>query len=102
SATNLQGVISTNAGAINWTISSLQKSSNFTATIVCRADIPGDFTNQFSAFSSMLDLNVADNSVALSNHIEPPLLSIAVSSGVEGPASGTGIVFSVTSSGPSG
>src|SRR5205085_10130030 len=102
SATNLQGAISTKAGAINWMIGSLGKGSNLTATTICRADIPSDFTNQFAALSSVLDLNAADNSVALSNHIDPPLLSLAASSGVEGPASGTGIVFTVTSSGPSG
>lgn len=101
-ATNQLGTISNYPGAIDWFIGSVPPGSNLTATIVCRADIPGDFTNLFTLQSSMLDLNTADNSVALSNRIDPPLVSIAGASGVESPSSATGIVFTVTSSGPSG
>lgn len=101
SATNLQGSISNNAGSINWTIGSLADGANVTATIVCRADVPGDFTNLFSTSSLTLDLNAADNSVALSNHIDPPLLIIGNASGSEAFASATGMVFVVTLSGAS-
>jgi uncharacterized repeat protein (TIGR01451 family) len=102
SATNAQGAISNSPGVLDWLIGSLPKGSNFTAVLVCRADIPGDFTNQFSLLSGVLDLNPVDNSVALSNHIDPPLLVISDANGSEANASATGMVFAVTLSGPSG
>lgn len=101
SATNLQGSISNNANSVNWTLGTLAKGANVTATIVCRADIPSDVTNLFSALASTLDLNLSDNSVALSNHIDPPLLVIGNASGTEAFAGATGMLFPVTLSGPS-
>ncbi|MBA4148927.1 MAG: DUF11 domain-containing protein [Verrucomicrobia bacterium] len=101
SATNLLGSISNIDGVVTWTLDSLAKSSNATAVLVCRADIPGDFTNVFNASASWLDLNLADNSVALSNHVDPPLLFIGNASGTEAFASATGMVFAATLSGPS-
>jgi uncharacterized repeat protein (TIGR01451 family) len=101
SATNQQGSISNFAGVVDWAPGPLPKGSNFTAVIVCRADVPGDFTNQFNVLTSVLDLNPAENLVALSNHIDPPLLVISDASGTEAFASATGMVFTLTLSGPS-
>lgn len=101
SATNKQGIVTNIAGQLTWTPGLLPAGSNTTASIVCRADIPGDFTNQFNILTSVLDLNPADNSVSLTNHIDPPLLVISDAVGTEGVASVTGMVFNVTLSGPS-
>lgn len=101
SATNLQGVISNNAGFVTWTPGRLPPGTNYTAVLVCRADIPGDFTNEFNVTTAVLDLNPADNAFALSNHIDPPLLAIGDASGMEAYASATGMVFGLALSGPS-
>ena len=101
SATNQQGSISNSAGVVDWMLGPLPVGTNFTAVIVCRADVPGDFTNQFGILTSVLDLNLADNSVAVSNHIDPPLLVIGDASATEAYGSVTGLVFAVTLSGPS-
>ena len=100
-ATNTQGSISNFTGGVDWIFPSVPVGSNFTAVLVYRADIPGDFTNQFSVLSPLLDLNSADDFVAVSNHIDPPLLTIASTNGIEAVASTNGMQFKLTLSGPS-
>jgi uncharacterized repeat protein (TIGR01451 family) len=101
SGTNSQGTISNSPGILQWSVGTLSKGSNATARVVLQANIPGKVTNVFSISNSLSDLNVSDNVLAISNQILPPLFSIASASGLEGPASGTGIVFGITLSGPS-
>jgi uncharacterized repeat protein (TIGR01451 family) len=99
--TNVQGTISNFTGGLDWTLPTLPKSSNFTAVLVYRADVAGDFTNQFSVLSPTLDLNTVDNFIAVSNHIDPPLLVISDTNGTEAVASTNGMMFKLTLSGPS-
>jgi uncharacterized repeat protein (TIGR01451 family) len=101
-ATNAQGSISNFTGGVDWIFPSLPVGSNFTCVLVYRADFPGDFTNQFTALSPLVDLNTADNFVAISNHIDPPLLTITDTNGIEAVASTNGMVFKVGLSGRSG
>jgi uncharacterized repeat protein (TIGR01451 family) len=102
SATNSQGTVSNVAGVVRWAIGLLPKGSNATASLVVQANLPGTVTNVLSLTNSILDLNPADNLLALTNQIAQPLLSISSGSGLEAAAAATGTVFSVTTSGPSG
>ena len=76
SATNLQGTISNSAGAINWTLDRLAPGVQSHCHDRLSRRYPGRFHQSIHRARLLVDLNLADNSVALSNHIDPPLLSI--------------------------
>lgn len=102
SASNQLGTITNEGGQLAWTLGALAVTSNATATVVLRADIPGPLTNTLALTNSIIDLNPNDNLLALPVLINPPLLAISDASGTEANASSTGLLFAVTLSGPSG
>src|SRR5258705_105238 len=83
SATNRQGFLTNLDGGLDWSLGPLAKGSNTTATIFVRADIPGAITNLFSLASSIVDLNPGDNTLTLTNQIDPPLISVSFATAPE-------------------
>ena len=99
SATNQQGIATNSAGVFQWTLGPLARGSNIMCSVVTRADVAGTITNLFTLSSSILEINPGDNTLAFTNLIWPPVLSISPASGIEAAASATGMVFALTLSG---